>query len=1520
MEKQKKWQLFLIILVIALTIYNILPTVFYYAKPLKSPIDESRAKGVALSIAKRVDNLEKDCVAWLHSYCDLLKIKPSSIIIDNDNPQQVTVSFQKEADAKKLRTYLPRAGSLIPFSPSQLSLSRQNIEENPKTVLIQRRIPIHFDPKGLDQYFTFSEKIHSGEITPLYQEIVFDRAAELGVAIGGFSEPAMLLTTITDNPTAPGSGELAYTLASNILSYANAFGENSPIAARYFASFTQGPIASPTTAVQSLSSAFDTLKDQLRLKRIQMQKDKEALKDSLMAEEEQNKIRLIERKEEVLSRASAILKKNSTVFARGITPWKYETLFAELQKQFNGSSQDIQEISVGAKNPFFSQFTIDWAGDKIQLRLHDDVVQYKNKLDAQTGRSFEKDQFDQLLINEIARVSRLSGEQISFQGTDLSIPLHALANSRSLLILKLSEIAKVQADQIVQVLKNSWNPKHPELSQENFPIWDYATYLTLSPQQQSLGLVVLAPSLLPEKPFFGLRNNSVYVIAKGVESILQKYQAHPDSEDARTFIQDFYHLQEVLQQNGYVGYSGAMLPQNSGFAGDYVFERDDYYQTILNASRENFHVSGSKKYAYLEFTDVEQRLLATNKIETRMHEDLLKARDDYNAAQVSLNPEMRYDVPKPIKNALWNNTVLSFKKYFRGDERKVLHWGLDLSGGKTVSIELRDQNNRPVTNEADIKQGINELYNRVNKMGVSEVGIRQEGSKIVLDFPGSQSLSAAELVKASSMYFHVVNEKFSSGNTALADTVNRFLQEVWNEAVVTNRKDAESINAIAWKHLYGDSLEANIVQPRSDAARMLYDNGLKLADPYDSNANAIFNDSLSKIAVIRGDDYTEWHGQTHPLMVVFRNFALEGSNLDNIRAAYDPSKGNYLSFEVRGSYSNKDGQKISTRDDLYAWTSQFAKDKVMGTPNETYSSGRGWRMAVLLNDSIISSPTLDSALRDSAMITGSFSQREVNQLAADLKAGSLTFTPRILSEKNVSPELGVKDRTRGIVATIVALILVIACMVGYYRFAGVVASVAVLFNLIIMWATLQNLGATLTLAGIAGIILTVGMAVDANVLVFERIREEFAVTKRIASAVGAGYKKAFSAILDSNITTIIAALILLNFDSGPIKGFAVTLIIGIVSSMFTALFMTKFFFAGWVQNPEHKSLTMMNFIKSSRFDFLKKAKTVIIASFVIILAGGAVLVYERASLFGMDFTGGFALNIEVEPKNGVSSYRESVEHALLANGASNQDFQVRELNPTNNLRILLGISMEENGKPFYALPIETDNKDVSYSYENNPRIAWVVSALQKEGFTISERTLSQLDSNWTAMSGQLSDSMRNNAIFGLLLALISILIYITFRFEFKFAISAMLCTLHDVLITVGAIALLHYLHVPVQIDLNTIAAIMTIIGYSLNDTIIIFDRIREDTRLMRKSSFSEIVNHALNVTLSRTTITSGTTLMVLLALVALGGSTIFSFALVMSIGVIFGTLSSLFVASPILLYFHNREQRKESALALKEHS
>jgi SecD/SecF fusion protein len=1507
MEKQKRWQFFLIIAVIFLTVYNILPTVFYYAKPLQSHISSSQADRIGKQALVRVNTLEDQNVSWLHSFAKLLGIKPVSVDLSTQDPQHIRITFKSSSDADTFRNYFPRASSLISFVPSQMTLSSEE-DIGSKTVTVLRAIPIHFDEATIQRYFSFSEKFDNQEApTPLYQKLLDDRLIQLSLAVGGVSEMAELISAALHTEDLARKEEFLLAIANAVQSYTQVFGENSSVIRRYFASFTQGSFTDKKQSLELLASNLDAFKDRLRLEKIDLQNKEKSLKekDSFLDTVEQQKLEFLQKRESLLSLAAIFVKKHLANFSAGNTPWSYEAILAKIER--GAPHEKLQIIKIGDQHPLIESFAVNLNNQVIQIRLHSDIQRLKHSLEKE--KAHLRDQFDQLLYNEMARISREAREAIQPVKGNFEIVLDSLVNSESFLALDLSAIAEAEAHQISRLIQDHWHPKHPDLQRKVFPIWDSATYDKLPAKEKKLGLLIYAPSMFAKAPPEGLRTNSIYVIAKGLNQVVTTLENNPNSPQAKDFLNDFNQLKQLLKSRGYYGYPGSTFPLSASFAQDFIFESEDFYNTILNATREDFKVFGTRKYAVLEFSNVKQRIYALNQIENKIHEDLLKWRDEYQAAQVNPNLASKYDIPKPTTNPLWSNFVLSVKKYFRGDERKILHWGLDLSGGKTVQIELRDQNNKKVVNGADLTQGINELYNRVNKMGVSEVGIRQEGSNITLDFPGAQGLSAAELVKASSMYFNIVNEQFTPSNPELAEVVNRFLQEVWNEAVVTNKKDVESINRIAWKHLYGESLDPDLIQPRSDAAKTLYERGLRFPLPEDAAISSQFNDVYSKIAMIRGNNFTEWFGQSHPLLIVFNNYALEGSSLSNVHSSYDLTKGNFLSFEVKSSQALRDGQKLSPRADLYAWTSTYSKEKISGTAAEKISRGKGWRMAVILNGTIISAPTLDSALKDSAMITGSFTQREINKLEADLKAGSLTFSPVILSEKNVSPELGIKERFQGIFATVVALILIVGAMIGYYRFAGCVASVALLFNLLIMWAVLQNIQATMTLAGIAGIILAMGMAVDANVLVFERIREDFKVSGRLASAIHMGYKKSFSAILDSNLTTIIAALILLHFDSGPIKGFAITIIIGIVSSMFTALFMTRYYFAGWVQNPKHKILNMASFIKATKFDFLKYGKLALIISVALTLVGGASALVSRHSILGMDFTGGFSLSLEISPtKEG--NYREHVEKAFIAKGLSSHDFQVRELSPSNHVRIFLSKTLELPGRPFYGLPIETD-KEVSYAYENNPRIVWVADALQAQELTLTSSSKVQLATHWTNISGQMSATMRNNALYGLLLALICILLYITIRFEFKYAVAATLGLAHDVLITIGTVCVLHILRVPVQIELNTIAALMAIVGYSLNDTIIVFDRIRDDLKSFRKMSFKDVVHHALNITLSRTLMTSGTTVLVLLALVCLGGPTLFGFALVMTIGIVYGTLSSLFIAAPLLCYL----QRKESIRA-----
>lgn len=1496
MEKQKRWQFYLIVAVILLTLYNILPTLFYYTKPLREPITDQRSYTVAKEISERVNQLEPNALEWLGSFNKLLGLKPKSIELSAQDPKLVEITFNNEADAAKFRRFLPRAGNLIPFVPAQLELYSGDTSKD--TVIVARQIGVHLDEADIASLFSYIPKFEAnGQYSQAYLNLIFDRVTSMASAIGGASPIAEQLEAALEDKTTQAE-ETYLSVAEQLVQHERLLQKVPSFGKRYYNYLFQG---SKGTLSAQFTSQLDTLKTKLS-----------ARKEKAKGEEAKN----LDRQVKTIDKAMALLKKNE-----GEIKNPHSILTAQATKKNLQSAKIGREpviVSLNGSNPLVEALVLDLDQDLVTLKFFDDINRIRNEEPKSETEAITREELNRELYNEMARISRLTEEEVQPNDQNFAVKLSSLPDSQSFLALELGSLARKQSQSLLNQLKNNWHPVHPDLTSSAYPLRDYGAYQKEAADSQSVGLVVYAPAMSSEEPSKGFRKGSIYVIAKNLNLILDKAKTSENKNLNQALNQDLESLKNILTQNGFIGYPGNAYGMDKAFSKDYIFELNDYYSNFIKATREDFTVKGSKKQAILPFTDVEQRIITLNKIDDKIQEDLLKWKEEYATAQVDLDPLAKYQVPAPTQNPFWTNTVLSFKKYFRGDDRKILKWGLDLSGGKTVRIGLRDKNNQPVTNPEDIKQTVNELYTRINKMGVSERTIRIENNNIILEFPGSQAMSAADLVKASTMTFNIVNEKFSgSRNGILKGPVNQFLQEVWNEAVVTNRKSPEQINEIAWEHLGGTFYGDMQSKPVSDAAKTLIENGLVLANPRESASSNAFNDELSSVAVMRGNDFSQWDGQTHPLIFVFHNYALEGSNLTNINVGYDPSEGNNLAFSIKRSYEGANAPQGSPRDDFYTWTSQFAEDKIAGTQKETYSGGQGYRMAVILNGTIISKPVLRAAIRDNGSISGRFTQREVAQLAADLKAGSLSFTPKILSEQNVSAELGADERSKGITASLVAIALVAFAMIGYYRFAGLVATVAVLFNILIMWGVLQNLDAALTLPGIAGIVLTIGMAVDANVLVFERIREEFAISGRIASAIQAGYRKAFSAIFDSNITTIMAALILIQFDSGPIKGFAVTLIIGIFSSMFTALFMTRYFFAGWVQNPNNKQLPMSQWISNTNFDFLGKAKPAILISLVVMALGSFMLYQERKTIFGMDFTGGYSLTVEVENQPGNPNYREEALAALQKAGAYATDVEVRELTLPNQLRIRLGAGMDEEGHPFYGLPDEKTEGPFTFNFMKNPRIVWTVEALENGGLKISDFQKQTLETNWSVVSGQFSDAMRNNAILGLAIALASILIYITFRFEFKYAVGAVVALAHDVLITMGILAGFHALGFPVTIDLQVVGAIMTIIGYSLNDTIIVFDRIREDLKVLRRLSFRDAVNHALNVTLSRTLMTSGTTLLVLFALVILGGQSIFGFSLVMTIGVLVGTLSSLFIASPVLVWMHDREELKAKELNSK---
>ena len=1491
MEKQQRWRLVVILSVLAWTLYSIFPTIIYYSRPLSQPVDEKGAQAIELEIAQRVNNLVPEAEAWINAFCKLIGVHPSKITVDHTDSSVITFDVASPEEASLVQKFLPRAGLMVPSKPAQIFLDAVN----GKSIRVNRHVSTVMNENNLQENFSFLwKRDKEGHPTEPYIDLVVPRFVEIAYACAGTSPRAEALAEVLQRD----NSELLEKIVTDIADWRETLSTDKDLTNRLFYNLVQ-----KTGKLEALKAKLDSEATRFESERTaaKTEQDSAIAKGDIVPADVLDRIKRLNARidqyrfvAEWLWRQEFDSTQETKLFTRDeIKEW--------VRQARVGGSKTMYTLPLGNRNPLISSAAIDWTQDHIRLELHPDIVEILCEQTPSTERAARlKDTVGSMVMDEVARISRLSNEMLKSEGASYAVALSRTSASNGLIALMLDKVAASLSTSTLDIISAQWEPESVDFVADALPRLTAKSYREAPSDIQKFCLLAFSPAsadLYKNQ----LKSSSLYVILRGGLGLLgygQGGERNPQAE------KDLSALSAILERRGFVVYSGKSFGQASEFSNDIIFELDRFYQPLLEATREAFYVPGVDTDALLECGTWEQRIMAENHIDDSMQEELVKWAESYQAAQVSLQPGDRFTVPPPTRSVFWSNLRRSWRKYWRGDDSRIIRWGLDLSGGKSVRVGLLDQANRPVTKVDDLKQATSELYSRLNKMGVSERTLRIENGTILIDFPGVQGVSASELVKASAMYFHVVNEKFGPGNSDLSKAVNSFLQEVWNEAVVTNCKDSDCVNKIALRRVTAITSGLN-----SDPnIKALLDAGLILEDPSSPPSSSAFDDRASIIARWHGDDPAEWPARSHPLMIVFKNYALEGCNLENVHASYDSSKGNILLFGVRNSDARRQG--VNPRDEFYTWTSQFSEEGILGTPREQLSHGRGWRMAVILNGVVINAPALSSALRDSAMITGNFSQREVQNLATNLQAGSLSFTPKILSEQNVSPELGVKERHQGIVSAALATIAVVGIMVGYYRFAGAVASVAVLFNLLIIWAVMQNIEAAMTLPAIAGIVLTVAMAVDANVLVFERIREEFSISNRIASAIARGYQKAFSAITDSNLTTLIAAFILTQFDCGPVRGFAMTLIIGLISSMFTALFVTRYYFTCWAEKPEHTTLTMANWIKSASFDFLSWKKIAYIASAAVLIVGIAIGSYTWRSMLGMDFTGGYALVIEASSTSSLSP-REAAEKALEAKGVQPSEIQIRELGRPTALRIQLSSSLEQAGRPFNGLTEAIEGLPGEYEYRTIPRLSWVVSALEQGGLTIRPADQAMLVQQWTAISGQFSDAMRNNALLALGLSLIAILIYIAIRFEWKYAISAVLALVHDVLLTLAVIAILRLFGLAVQINLEVIGALMTIIGYSLNDTIIVFDRVREDLALYHKKRFSEIVNMALNSTLSRTLLTSGITLIVLLCLVLLGGPSIFGFSFVMFLGVFLGTISSLFIAGPLLVFFHQREDQIE---------
>ncbi len=615
---------------------------------------------------------------------------------------------------------------------------------------------------------------------------------------------------------------------------------------------------------------------------------------------------------------------------------------------------------------------------------------------------------------------------------------------------------------------------------------------------------------------------------------------------------------------------------------------------------------------------------------------------------------------------------------------------------------------------------------------------------------------------------------------------------------------------------------------------------------------------------------------------VLRKAEMTGDALDRAAVEMDPMTGRVhisLSFKAAGTI------------EFAKLTKDYAP---RGARNKNSEVGR--RLAIVLDDNLYSAPVINSEIPNGkAIIEGSFSWSEASVLRNILNAGSLPAPMKILEKRAVESTLGSDAIHSGIKAAVLATILVALFMLIYYSYCGLIANVALLLDLLLLPAGLvivsNILGVfvrdaaisgkatdlpVLTMPGIAGIVLTLGMAVDANVLIFERIREEFAQGKSARAAVAAGYDRAFLAIFDSNITTLLTAAILFIVGVGPIRGFAITLSAGIVISMFTALVVTRLILNLTVPVNRTKPYKMLELIKSTSIDFLGAGRKVGLVSAAVIVVTLA-LFFGRAfknpaSVLAVDFTGGSAMSFSYDKKAPIGDVRKVVAGVV-------KDAVIQYQSTLDGSGNLLQVKTGS---------IQIDN-------ENSSEL--IGAAFDKE-LPESNFKLASED----GVGSEVGDDLKKAAYWAVLFSLLGILAYVSLRFEFGFALGGVVALAHDALITIGLFSLTGR-----QFSLTIVAAVLTIVGYSINDTIVVFDRIREDLRKDPTTDFKTLCNRAINMTLSRTVLTSLTTIIALLVLFIFGGGAINDFALAMLIGVVAGTFSTIFIATPVMLaWYHGR--------------
>ncbi len=789
------------------------------------------------------------------------------------------------------------------------------------------------------------------------------------------------------------------------------------------------------------------------------------------------------------------------------------------------------------------------------------------------------------------------------------------------------------------------------------------------------------------------------------------------------------------------------------------------------------------------------------------------------------------------------------------------------------------------------------LTKRIDKFGVSEMTIQKldASERILIELPGvSDPQRVSRLLEGTAqLEFWLAGDAgkvFQS--LGAADEFLSNLGEEVDETLVEDSLNNNVEKPIAKK----DTLLGN-KRPLLDLFTRLNRGDLAptVVGTATSNSQKEINRQLERAAkVLPSDVKFLWSAQPisktneYELYVIqytnkAKNALLDGDVIDDARQDFDQQGRPVVSMSMKAEAARKWG-------------------KITG-------SNIGSSIAIVLDDVVYSAPRVNGEISGGrSEISGSFSIEEAKDLANILKSGKLTAPAKVVQESIVGPSLGEESIRAGFISFILSLVIVFAYMLFLYSYGGIAACVALIVNLFFLFGVLASIGVVLTLSGIAGIVLILAMAVDANVIINERIKEELRLGKNINNAIADGYKASYSAIIDGNVTTLITGIILAYFGAGSVMGFAITLSIGILTSLFTSIFISRLTMEWMLSVKALKNkLTfsnklMANFLVDPKYKFIESAKKqlIIFAAIAVILVG---FIAVKGLDYGIDFTGGRTYVVRFDQDVNVNEIRTSLEKEF---GSSPE---VKTFGPDYQVKITTDYKVKEDNEDVKKEVIgKLFNGTKEFYADKNISIEQYQSTLKSPLGIISSEVVGPT----------IADDTKTSAIIAIIFSLIAMFIYIAIRFsKWQYSLGAIAALTFDALFTIGMFSVLGgLLNFSMDVDMNFVAAVLTVIGFSINDTVVIFDRIRENVKLYPNREFGEIMNLSLNQTLSRTINTIGTVFLSLLIIIIFGGDVLRGFAFALMIGTTSGVFSTLFISNPIT-YLLIKKQNNKNALKIK---